>query len=182
MALSMSRIAIRLDGVDFSDNGQAFAAILLKTWSKVPAAVRKEIVDHWTTLDHELCLELSDSWLPKRGDPNAEVTDIGCTMRFKAAVFQRMPEEAAMWLIAHELAHVYQYANAANEQKMKKWEKERAKGGLAKDVAYMETENQADELARGWGFNFAAFCDWEKSRFRPGDAAAKETKDSFGSM
>jgi hypothetical protein len=167
----MSQIAIQLDGYSFplrfSGNGQAFAAIFLKTWTRLPPTVRQAILDRWTVEENGSSLqpnpavsfELSNEWGRSVGR-NAEVRLAGFQMRFNAAKFERMPEAVGMFVIAHEFAHVYQHSAPELRQRMETWCKALLETG-SREMAEAEMECHANELASKWGFDVVAYLKWE---------------------
>ena len=77
---------------------------------------------------------------------NAEVNQAGRWIAFNGIEFSKMSEAVAMFVIAHELAHVYQYGTA--------------KAGKAE----FALEDQANKLANEWGFDEPAYLNWEEAR------------------
>jgi hypothetical protein len=67
----------------------------------------------------------------------AQVGGNGMTLRFSADDFMVFPDKIAQWIIAHELAHVFQKATG------------RVPGGQN------ENEDDANRIAHGWGFDNA---------------------------
>jgi hypothetical protein len=84
--------------------------------------------------------ELSNHW---RGEATnyGQVTSRGYQIRFNAEAFSFLPEEVARFVIAHELAHVFQKA-------------EGKRPGGANEV---ENEADADSIAERWEFRGYAF-------------------------
>jgi len=122
-------------------NGDRFVKLFRHTWDQIPADVTHAILGF--CLAHRPMIELSDSWRPDvsygqvdcviRGGQIMEIT-----IRFRAAAFACFPLAVAQWVIAHELAHIY----------------EKACGRLpdpdpdAEDV----TEERVNKIAEHWGF------------------------------
>ena len=65
-------------------------------------------------------------------------------VKFNAGEFDQMPDETAHWIIAHELAHVYNRAigNLPIDSR---------DGALCFDEA--KNEETSDKLGESWGFN-----------------------------
>src|SRR4029077_20297246 len=97
------------------------------------------------------CIELSDLWRDTE-KAFAQVTAVGFEIKFSRSAFEVLPERAAKFLIAHELAHVYQKAIGIKP------------GGASED----QNENDANNLASTWGFDEIGLHDVERllQRFR----------------
>ena len=119
-------------------DGDRFVRLFTSAWSELPNAVRKEVITHWTKEENSyVSLELSNAWKNCKSR-DAEVSLAGCEMKFNAAEVDRMPEDVVKSLIAHEFAHVYQYAVGISGRKND------------------ELEDNAEELISNWGFNWVA--------------------------
>jgi hypothetical protein len=70
----------------------------------------------------------------------AQVGSNGMVLRFSADDFMVFPNKIAQWIIAHELAHVFQKATG------------RLPGGQSEG----ENEDDANRIAHGWGFDNTA--------------------------
>jgi hypothetical protein len=79
--------------------------------------------------------ELSNLWSDSEAN-FAQVGDNGMLMRFSFGDFAVFPNTIALWVIAHELAHVYQKAIG------------RVPGGISE----LENETDANRIAAEWGF------------------------------
>jgi len=120
-----------------SGDGERFVDLFRSCWKQLPQAVQRRISMHWKSTRDQYCprIELSDIW----GESQTcygQVRNHGMEMRFSASKFDERPYHAARWVIAHELAHVYQKAIG------------RQPGGMNED----ENERDADGLAKKWGF------------------------------
>jgi hypothetical protein len=80
-------------------------------------------------------IELSNVWSGSE-ENHAQIGNLGMKMRFNAESFDLFPPEAARWVVAHELAHVYQKVC-----------------GRAPRCDDRENEREADQIAEGWGFD-----------------------------
>ena len=132
-----------------------FIPLFRKVWEKIPPQHAEKLYAEWKRRQSDgvtpwICL---DHWMDSgvRGC-------VGCSDEFRIGLndFMNMPDDAAMFLIAHELAHLYQSAQGV-----------RPAGG-ATNCAYFhdadghlwggtqDREGDADRIARSWGFSQAA--------------------------
>ena len=105
------------------------------TWKVLPATVQSVICEYWRAQGRPPLIELSDVWSPKTMYGQVRVS--GMELRFRADSFKHLPTPAANWIIAHELAHVYQ----------------KASGRVAGGDNESENEEHANKLAKSWGFD-----------------------------
>lgn len=123
--------------------GPWFIRMFRKCWTQIPSATRRTILHYW----RNGCMrcpsfELSDMWRDSTKS-YGQVTFCGFQVRFSAKMFQLMHEKQellAHWIVAHELAHVYQWAI-----------------GTARVGDEFEVERDADRIARDWGFDNMPF-------------------------
>lgn len=120
-------------------DGERFVAMFRGTWDQIPSDVRATILDF--CLARHAVIELSDTFGPNDafGQVDSivngrEVVEI--TVRFRAPAFAHFPRAAAQWVIAHELAHVY----------------EKACGRLPGPDERGDTENRVNQMVGVWGF------------------------------
>ena len=126
-------IALLANGCD----GHAFARLFRDSWRRIPLAARRQICSYWRKCGEVWPrIELSDQWADCEYR-HAHVTQSGRDLYFCASSFQILPARAAEWLIAHEVAHVYQKACG------------RKPGGENE----AENEANADTIAKQWGFS-----------------------------
>lgn len=123
----------------FGGDAPAFARLLCNVWNRIPMAVQQSIVEYWNlygaTYEPPLQphFELSN-YLPV--DVYGQVNLNGMELKFSSSAFEVFPDSVASWVVAHELAHVYQ----------------KARGLPPGGDDYGENEEHADSLARSWGF------------------------------
>jgi|SRR5665213_1145590 len=128
----------------FCGDGDRFARLFTETWFQLPPAARTSILTHWTQEDNpEIWIEFSNAWR-KCATRYAEICCRGCELNFNAQEFDGMPEAVAKAVIAHELAHAFQYATG-------------------KDQA-VDIESDADDLIIQWGFDWLAKIQWKATR------------------
>lgn len=151
-----------LEGHDYTvsthgRDGRRFVGLFRRCWDAIPAADRRDILDHWDRRKGGLppSFELSNLW----GDSawsHAQVKDSGYQLRFNADSFSIMPEETALFIIAHELAHVHGWASGKSGHRFKCLAE--ASSEEADIINNFEAENEAsaDALAVSWGFNKVA--------------------------
>ncbi len=132
-----------------------FSAIFKKTWLEIPLGVRRRLLHHWRTdmfrvpfLDGpEICL--ADTWYKRYGDGADAVgmcCHVGHNLFFHAPTVDVMPEPFVSELIAHELAHVFQYAYIPAEDIIQ----------IDDDIL----EEEAHDLERLWGFDPDPTIEW----------------------
>jgi hypothetical protein len=119
------------------EEGRRFVDLFRETFRQLTADIRERIVAFWR-LSQWVFFQLADDW---GNEELAQVSHGGYALRFRAEAFGCLPRKAAQWIIAHELAHVYQKVSG------------RAPGGIC------ETENEAHatSLAKEWGFSPECF-------------------------
>jgi hypothetical protein len=129
-----------------SGDGDRFARLFTETWSRLPPDTQAGICTHWAKEeDQEVRIELSN-WLRKSLNRDAQVALLGYELMFDAAEVDRMPDPVVKALIAHELAHVFQYATGRN---------------LKEDL-----ESDAEDLVCEWSLDLesAAYFQWRAKR------------------
>lgn len=115
----------------WDDDGTRFVKLFRDTWKSLPLTVRRAILRFWR--ENAPLIELSNMWTP--GNSYGQVGRNGMQIKFRQEAFADFPTKAAHWVIAHELAHVYQKACG------------RPPGGENE----IENEDHADGLANEWG-------------------------------
>ena len=127
----------------FDGDGSSFRKNFANVWRRIPECARfvvKEILQQSDCRielpDHMKCdgdmrpYGQVDVWYNGRGEA-AELT-----LRFHAESFSALPDTCAQWVIAHELAHVY--------------DKRESQGPLGHECF---REQRADATAEKWGFS-----------------------------
>ena len=144
----------------FYGNGAAFADVFRSTFARLPLYARRRILKHWRkTAEAQriavhnpphiefvkagLCSPLwRDSTGRERKRPAvAAVTRRGFAMHFGAELFDAMPPNVAADVIAHELAHVYEFARGVDDEPL-------------------DAELAADALMDEWGFDADSIDRW----------------------
>lgn len=99
--------------------GQRFASIFRSTWNALPLWARRRILRHWREPSEQgvdvlnLTIELISDVPDEDGPGIATCCNLGHYLEFYEPLVDRMPDECVTALIAHELAHVLQYADDA---------------------------------------------------------------------
>jgi len=134
--------------------GAKFASIWGKTWSRLPLWMRRKILRHWRENDPERSavimspvIELLDFIAIDHGNPYGCVTRLGHMLQFRADRFAIMPEEVACDLVAHELMHVWQWADGRD------WSEYHHGGAF-------DIETEADEMMDYIGFDSESLDRW----------------------
>lgn len=151
----------RLYLLSLDDDAPRFAGIFKYTWTKIPSQARRRMVKHWRTDMPPIPIanpriELDD--FQDRAGVVATAALHGNKLWFFATAIKAVPDEYVVYLIAHELAHVYQIATATislGTQKTK------------------SVERDADILLLEWGFDVPRayrlwnnFCDQNRNLHR----------------
>jgi hypothetical protein len=118
--------------------GDAFVALFRHCWEQIPEGARRDLLEYWgkSGFEHLPSFELSDLWHDS-AIAHAQVKGPGYEMRFNAATFLELPVPVALFIIAHELGHVYQWARGMKQV------------GESQNVS----EGVADGIAVMWGFD-----------------------------
>lgn len=148
-------------------------AILRLVWRDLPAKDRKLLCDY---LNQEcpgiaagLTIDVHDLKAPTRNQI-AAMEDDGRRLWFSARLLAEMPDDAVIWILAHELAHSFQYACLF------------AAGHLSTGVPDCQsTEDEADQIAIRWGF--AKARDAKQAWWAPREAMRRlqQHRDASGS-
>ena len=130
-----SRVTVWVDGEDAE--ADVFVNSFNDCWKRIPQHDQAQILDYWQNQCGERGpkIELSDQWYDSK-TCFGQVRQQGAEIRF-AKSLTLLPRDARSFLIAHELAHVYQKCIG------------RRPGG---DNA-TENEENADRIAEEWGFS-----------------------------
>jgi len=148
-----------LEGQDFIVNthecdGERFRGLFRQSWDKIPVNARKTILDYWKCRELAPSFELSNLW----GDSAhsyAQVIEMGYRMRFNAKSFSIMPEPPALFVIAHELAHVYNWATGTSNALFRSFYEQNTDETEVHEKFDLENEAKADALAVKWEFDKA---------------------------
>ena len=142
-------------------DGARFAGLFQATWKRLPFGARRRVLKHWRStpikkhfLLHVPAIELLDGWSQRergrglRGDW-AFCHRTGCRLLFWTRIVAAMPDNLVCDLIAHEVAHVDQWACG--------WD-------LANDEDNYTIEEDAELRVRSWGFSSDAMDEWARSK------------------
>jgi len=147
---------------------ERFANIFRATWHKIDRKARRLMVAHWRKglPRYEIqglwspTIQLTDEW--KFYDwswrHSRDLAACGCgghSLYFYAPVVDAMPTIHVEELIAHELAHVIQYATG-----------EEPRTDTTKPRMLDATENGADGYMEYWGFDSEAMDDWLRDNWK----------------
>lgn len=125
-----------LSARDGDGDGQTFAVVFRSVWNEIPLGTRTAILDYWKSQTTSVLFELSNLWCGAEGS-FAKTEGAGTRLFFNAEAFLVFPKSAARWVVAHELAHVFQKACGKRP------------GGDNED----ENERDANAIAKSWGFS-----------------------------
>jgi hypothetical protein len=140
--------------------GSRFAALFVSTWKRMPLWARRSILRQWRTTPFEKhlltmapAIELLSAWSnrePRRGlrGEMGCCARGGCMLRFWSKVVEVMPDDLVCDLIAHELAHVFQWASGVN---------------VLEEDSYL-IEEDADILVKHWGFSADGIDEWARAK------------------
>jgi hypothetical protein len=131
-----------------------FRSVFLSVWGKIPRGDRASIEDYWSSADpNSPPLELQEPWL---GDPTAKATtesrgmDVKCDWK----TCRLLPDAIMEVPVAHEMAHVFQWATNKNRFNMTPHDLL----GIIDLLPFPRYENtlveiHADEMITTWGFD-----------------------------
>jgi hypothetical protein len=120
------------------EDGRPFVRLFRECWKQIPIGARKRILAHWRAprQKHLPIIEFSNMWFDSTKS-FGQVRNNGREVRFSASDFAMLPRAVSKWIVAHELAHVYQKAIG------------RTPGGRNED----ENEDHANSIVQQWGFD-----------------------------
>lgn len=131
-------------------NPKPFLFLFRKTWEQIPSEAQKKILGFWFSRAVEsdkgpihVRFELSNFW--NNEAIYAQIKEGGRKACFRESLFAVMPESVGLWIVAHELAHVF------NRSLSERWYDKYLLD--APDIYYEENERAADQLANSWGFD-----------------------------
>ncbi|MBI3824073.1 MAG: M48 family metallopeptidase [Planctomycetes bacterium] len=127
-------------------NESRFVTLFQSTWKRIPEDDRRLIGDYWSEAKPTripIC-ELSNCWIDHAGK-YGQCTANGYELRFDASAFLILPENVATFVIAHELAHVFQ----------------KAEGNCPGGANQQENEGDANFIAEKWKFDRIALLTLE---------------------
>lgn len=137
--------------LDFKSKGERFARLFRETWVRIPLYARRYILKHWKSDDvlrfavrYSPSIELADTWDGKKPGDAGWAHRGGHSLRFARRRVEKMPDEVVCDLIAHELAHVFQWA-------------------IGEDLNSLDAFNIeiiADEIMESWGFDAESIDRW----------------------
>lgn len=145
--------------------GERFAGLFRSVWAKMPLWGRRKILGHWRDERQAAGLfiigapavSLLDGPIHLDDRPCERVLGMvdrrGFRIQFRGDRAAEMPDDVAMDLIAHELAHVYQWAAG--------WE-EMTSGD------HFVIEEGADVMTAAWGFGITSVDEWVLAAGRVG--------------
>ncbi|MBE7464241.1 MAG: hypothetical protein HS116_12250 [Planctomycetes bacterium] len=141
--------------------GPEFVREFRQCWKQIPLSSRRAIVRHWKSSARLPLFELSNMWADSEKS-FAQVSQKGMELKFSQKDILFLPSGVMQWVIAHELAHVYQKSIG------------RKPGGSSD----RENERDADRIAKEWGFDPSRFSLLViLSETRPMAEAIQELKD-----
>jgi hypothetical protein len=140
-----------------SGYGERFAWLFVETWRRLPYVARRRVLRHWKTdlgavTQLSPQIDLLPDWSgrgdePGLGGAKAAVGGLGRQTAFWTRIIDAYPDELVRDLIAHELAHVFQWATG--------WDIDQA--------GPCTCEQEAEVLVEAWGFSSTAMDDWDKA-------------------
>jgi hypothetical protein len=134
------------------EGGERFARLFIETWKRLPYLARRRILGHWKKgpLGIGPRIHLLPDWSGRRSrvDPDGALATtglLGLELFFCAEAVAAYPDELVRGIVAHELAHVLQWASGCDMV----------------GVDAEEWEMDADELVEDWGFSATAMDEWD---------------------
>ena len=105
-----SDLAPGLKYFSYVENGRRFEILFREAWLMLPAAVRRHIVRYWRGHAAPARLELMKWWSGWGIGYTGNTSLLGLQVRFCAPYVDCMSDDDVRFVIAHELAHVVQFA------------------------------------------------------------------------
>src|SRR5438067_435227 len=142
---------------------QEFVDAFRNVWNSIERPTRDRIVAFWITHapSGKPQIEYSNCWRPAKDGIYATTAAFQGEMQFVAARVDPMPIDAKTFLIAHELAHVYQ--KARGDRPVPSPDSDailfRSQAGILSTEE--ENEADADEIAASWGYPRGPLRDWQ---------------------
>lgn len=137
--------------------GERFARLFRETWRRLPLFVRRRLLKHWRCglfpgHDFSPFVVLASDWPGRVRDAMGAAGDRGHRLCFWTEGVADFPDELVMDLVAHELAHAYQWACDRRAE-----------------MDSFEAEDDANWTMECWGFSATAMDDWalEKGIIKP---------------
>jgi hypothetical protein len=135
--------------------GERFARLFVESWKRLPYYARRLIHQHWKRdspigMTYKPQIELVHGWSGRGGGRGLRGTKaaagcLGYKLVFWTKIVDAYPDELVRDLIAHELAHIFQWARG--------WDIDRADP--------IECEQHADYLVEAWGFSSTEMDEWD---------------------
>jgi hypothetical protein len=135
--------------------GERFARLFVESWKRLPYYARRLVLRHWkrdTPADMTLKpqIELLSGWSGRAGGrglsgAKAAAGGLGYRLVFWTRIVDVYPDELVRDLIAHELAHIFQWASG--------WNIDRADPIVC--------EQHANDLVEAWGFSSTEMDEWD---------------------
>jgi DNA-binding response OmpR family regulator/pSer/pThr/pTyr-binding forkhead associated (FHA) protein len=151
-----------LEGHEYSLNadegdGARFVGLFRRCWNAIPEVDRQTILDYWRCREEPFsaAFVLSNLWRDS-AESHAQVSLDGYLMRFNAESFSIIPERPGLFIVAHELAHVYGWASGKTAALKRSICEANVDTSVASELFQIENEANADALAVQWGFDRVA--------------------------
>jgi hypothetical protein len=155
-------------------DGPRFRSLFLETWRRISLGDRRRILRHWRADDsfareirRSPSIVLVATWDEKKHNQSAGTRCLGHGLRFCSADIDEMPDDAVRDLIAHELAHVFQFALGMRYGPEGPWGEQEFVGVDGEkwgDV--IDIEDGAAEIMSSWGFDPGSLDQWALSTGR----------------
>jgi hypothetical protein len=143
--------------------GERFSKLFVETWKRLPLWARRRMLRHWNSyncsyLGYSPLIQLLSGWSNQRIDrgggglrgTKGVVNRLGHHIQFWTKIVAAYPDELVRDLIAHELAHVVQWASGRDLND--------------DDDDASCVEDHADMLVDNWGFSSTAMDDWDREK------------------
>jgi hypothetical protein len=154
-------------------NGPRFRHLFLETWRRIVLGDRRRILRHWRADDSVAweiwkspSIVLVSTWDEKKHNQSAETRCLGHGLCFCSTDVDEMPDDVVRDIIAHELAHVHQFACGMRYGHEGPWGMEfiGVDGEEWGDI--IDIEDGAAEIMSNWGFDPESLDRWAISTGR----------------
>jgi hypothetical protein len=149
-------------------DGRRFARLFAQTWRRLPLGVRRALRRHWRAQDDAPWIVYHRAYYYGEAGNYGSCGYEGYRLWFDPSLLDALPDAAVQYLVAHELAHAYQWATGRFTPAERDryaldeygsavfWlhDAERVKAATEAFSAWYDIEDDADWLAiDAWGFD-----------------------------
>lgn len=102
--------AVNFRASDANDCSSRFVRLFRETWRLIPLTHRRSILRHWRRRGYVATIEIATYWSGFRPQVSGQCSLMGHQVRFYSHFVRLASDDDIRYVIAHELAHVWQWA------------------------------------------------------------------------